>query len=147
MHRVQHNNTVDYRTNREKICPTKPTVQVLGYGTAQSKVNTTPLQIQKLQKYQKPHPIKKNFTVLIQQFPDLTHHHRQPSSLLALSLAFISASSPLQIFLLFLSSPSSSCFFFSLRFLGLLGTFRDLHPHIRGMQFSLVFVKFSLLFS
>ena len=76
MDKVQHNNTVEYRTSHEKICPTKPTVQVLGYETGQSKVNTAPLQIQKLQKYQKPHPIKKNFTIFIQQFLDLIHRRR-----------------------------------------------------------------------
>ena len=151
---IRYSTITRLSTGRKKICPTKPTVQVSGYGTAQSKVNVTSLQVQKFQTYQKPYPIKKKVSQFLSNgFADLTHRRREPPSLPTLSQAFISTAR------LFSSSnfspPHLFPFFLLLSFLFEISrvskhfprSTSSKHPHIRGIQFSLVFVRFSLLFS
>ena len=75
-------------------------------------------------------------------FPDLIHRRHEPHSPLFLRPSYsLRDSSSFQKFLLLLSSPSSSCFFFSLRFLGFLGTFRDLPVHKMINFLSLIIIN------
>ena len=112
MHRVQHNNMVEYRTNWKKnlFHQTYGTSIRLWYSTIKSQCYpTTYPKITKIPKTTSH--FKKVFRFLSIGFPDLTHRRREPPALPTLSPTFISTAR------LFSSSNISSLSLFPFFFL------------------------------